>query len=318
VKRSVNRLILLLVTVLLIGCTSRERVQPPASEASGQTEPLSRESSTETMSAAAEIIPEKENRTMPQLQNPRDTDFVAVTDYLPEIRVELRYSTDQNFTGQTIYGFNQCYLRYGTVRKLMQVSAELMQQGLYLKIWDGFRPASAQFDLWAVCPDSTYVANPNVGFSSHSRGNTVDVTLVDEMGREVEMPTDFDDFSQMADRDYSDCGEAAAENARLLESVMKKYGFSGYWGEWWHYSDTVKYDVEMVFDPGAISRWYAHCEEYITLRSRPDMAAQEVTRIPAGREMLVLGYTGDYAMVDFEGLRGYVLSEYIRYNGITE
>ena len=61
------------------------------------------------------------------------------------------------------------------------------------------------------------MANPEKGYSSHSRGNTVDVTLVTPDGEPVDMPTDFDDFTAMADRDYSDVGDTAAANARLLE-----------------------------------------------------------------------------------------------------
>ena len=148
-----------------------------------------------------------------------------------------------------IYDFPDAYLRWGTVKKLRAVSDELAQMGLGLKIWDGFRPVSAQFRLWQVCPNPTYVANPEKGFSSHSRGNTVDLTLVDKAGRELEMPTAFDDFTAKADRDYSDCSETAAENARLLERMMEKHGFSGYFGEWWHFTDTQDYPVDKVFEP---------------------------------------------------------------------
>ena len=135
------------------------------------------------------------------------------------------------------------------MKKLMLVSEDLAELGLYLKIWDGFRPVSVQFVLWEVCPDPTYVANPNKGYSSHSRGNTLDVTLVDAEGREVEMPTAFDDFSPLADREYSDCTADAANHAELLEILMEKHGFSDYFGEWWHYSDTTAYPVELVFEP---------------------------------------------------------------------
>jgi D-alanyl-D-alanine dipeptidase len=63
------------------------------------------------------------------------------------------------------------------------------------------------------------------------------------------MPTAFDDFSAMADRDYSDCSSEAANHAMLLESIMEKYGFRGYYGEWWHYTDVDSYDVEQEFIP---------------------------------------------------------------------
>ena len=156
---------------------------------------------------------------------PEDADFVRVRDYLPDVLQELPYAGTGNFTGHQIYEFTEVFLRYGTVKKLQAVCAELAGQGLTLKIWDGFRPVSAQFRLWEVCPDDTYVANPNRGFSAHSRGNTVDVTLVDSLGNELEMPTAFDDFSGKADRDYSDVEEVPTEHALLLQNTMEKYGF---------------------------------------------------------------------------------------------
>ena len=159
------------------------------------------------------------------------------------------YSTENNFTGQRIYEFTDAYLRYGTVKKLAKVSEDLAELGLYLKIWDGFRPVSAQFRLWEICPDPTYVANPTTGYSSHSRGNTVDLTLVDESGMELAMPPGCDDFSAKADRHYAYCSEAAANNAQILEILMEKHGFTGYFGEWWHFSDTDSYPVEEVFEP---------------------------------------------------------------------
>ena len=178
-----------------------------------------------------------------------DGTLVSVTDYIPDVAVELKYATADNFTGQVIYDFQEVYLRYGTVKKLAQVQQSLGEAGLRLKIWDGFRPVSAQYKLWEACPDPTYVANPQTGYSNHSRGNAVDVTLVDMDGNEMEMPTGFDDFSQLADRDYSDCTPEAAENAQLLQRIMEKYGFTGYFGEWWHFADSVTYPVEEDFQP---------------------------------------------------------------------
>ena len=175
--------------------------------------------------------------------------FVMVTDHIPNIFIDLRYATENNFTGEVIYGFQDAYLRYGTVRKLIAVQNELRSQGLILKIWDAFRPTDAQFRLWEVCPDPNYVADPTKGFSSHSRGNTLDITLCYADGTELKMPTGFDDFSPLADRDYSDCAPEAAANAKLLESIMTKHGFTGYAGEWWHYSDVDNYDVDAQFTP---------------------------------------------------------------------
>ena len=180
---------------------------------------------------------------------PDDADFVNVQDYIPDILVDLRYATADNFTGQPIYDFSTAWLRYGTVKKLVSVQESLKENGMGLKIWDAFRPTSAQFRLWEICPDPVYVADPNNGFSSHSRGNTLDITLVYSDGSEVKMPTGFDDFTNLADRDYQDCDEVSADNAQYLEQIMQEHGFEGYFGEWWHYSDATSYEVEDEFIP---------------------------------------------------------------------
>ena len=75
------------------------------------------------------------------------------------------------------------------------------------------------------------------------------MTLITLEGEAVEMPTDFDDFTDRADRDYSDVSENAAANALLLEQVMTASGFATYQGEWWHFSDTDAYEVEQSFSP---------------------------------------------------------------------
>ena len=183
----------------------------------------------------------------PPAPEPADDDFVRVQDYIPAIRVELKYATADNFTGTVIYGFSDAYLRYGTVKKLAAAQETAAGDGYSLLIWDAFRPTAAQYKLWEICPDPVYVADPNNGFSSHSRGNTVDVTLVYSDGSAVEMPTGFDDFSALADRDYSDVPSAAAEHAQYLEAVMEDCGFKPYSGEWWHFSDTDSYEVEETF-----------------------------------------------------------------------
>jgi D-alanyl-D-alanine dipeptidase len=180
---------------------------------------------------------------------PGDGEFVKVKEYIPDILIDLKYATADNFTGEIIYDFQDAYLRYGTVRRLKRVQEAVRQDGYLLKIWDAFRPVPAQFKLWKICPDPRYVADPNTGYSSHSKGNTVDITLTAKDGKEVVMPTGFDDFSAVADRDYSDCPEEAAQNARYLENIMISNGFVPYAGEWWHFADEDSYAVEEVFCP---------------------------------------------------------------------
>lgn len=178
------------------------------------------------------------------LPEPADTDLVLLSDYLPEAALDIRYATANNFTGQVIYEQVEPRLRYGTVKKLHTVCERLEDEGYRLVIWDGWRPAEAQWKLWNICPDPTYVSNPNKGYSSHTRGGTVDITLLRLDGTSVEMPTDFDDFSQAADLDFSDVSDEAAKNAQLLQEVMNQCGFKPYKAEWWHFSDTTVYDVQ--------------------------------------------------------------------------
>ena len=175
-------------------------------------------------------------------KTPLDSDFVKIKDYIPTVVIDLKYATTDNFTGQVIYDFTEPQARYGTVKKLMRAAELLEEKGYYIKIWDAYRPVYAQYRLWEICPDGNYVSNPNVGYSNHNRGCAVDLTLVDFSGKEVVMPTGFDDFSLLADRDYSDVSSEAAANSELLEKIMESCGFSGYYNEWWHYNDTVKYD----------------------------------------------------------------------------
>lgn len=240
-----------------------------------------------------------------------DGDFVKVTDYIPDIVVELKYATTDNFTGIRVYEFNDLYLRYSTVLKLMEIQKELRQQGLLLKVWDGFRPTAAQHTLWNAKPDPVYVSNPANGYSNHSRGNTVDVTLVNGAGEELEMPSAYDAFSELADRDYSDCSQTAAENAELLESLMTKYGFVGYDGEWWHYADETEYPVEEVFDPSVVALWKAECNQYINLRVAPDFTAESIAQIPKNYTFTLLGLVDGFAYVEYKGQRGYVNADYI-------
>ena len=192
-----------------------------------------------TMTAPTEITTEKA-----PVVPPKDEELVKISDYIPDAKIDLKYATEDNFTHVVIYApGTQALLRYGTVKKLMDAQEILKEKGYCLVIWDAYRPTEAQFRLWEVCPDSRYVANPNTGFSSHSRGNTVDVSIVTAEGKEVSMPTGFDDFSPRADRNYSDLSETERENALMLENIMTSCGFEGYSAEWWHYSDTIKYPV---------------------------------------------------------------------------
>jgi len=240
---------ILVLCIFLAGCGKMEPMETvPVTEAVtlAVTEAPT-EAPTQAVPTQPVIIAPTEPAMRPE---PEDGDLVRVIDYLPAVREELAYATEDNFTGQKIYDFYNAYLRYGTVKKLAAVCGELEEQGLGILIWDGFRPVSAQAALWDICPDPSYVSHPVTGSRSHCRGSAIDLTLIDlETGEKLTMPTGFDDFTDLADRDYADCTPEAAANAKLLEDAMKKHGFKPYSAEWWHYSDTDSYPVEEDFEP---------------------------------------------------------------------
>ena len=199
---------------------------------STETTVTSTETTTSVTTAVATTAPPPDD----------DGQLVLIKDYIPDIYLDLRYATTNNFTGTVIYENDDAYLCYGTVKKLMAVQDALREMGLSLIIWDPYRPVEAQKKLWEVCPDPIYVADPKNGITSHSRGNTVDLGIVAADGSYVPVPSGFDEFSLLADRNYSDVSEDAARNSQLLEELMTANGFKPYWGEWWHYSDYTEYN----------------------------------------------------------------------------
>ena len=239
------------VCLLAAGCSQKDDpAKQAASEDTGRDVKPQPESAAEAVTDAPAEEPASDDGTAEPEEDagtspvePADEDLVRIRDYIPSVYVDLKYATEDNFTGKVIYDFTDASLRYGTVRKLAEVQEELLKQGRSLKIWDAYRPVSAQFRLWEVCPDPDYVADPNKGHSNHNRGNAVDVTMVLADGTELAMPSGFDDFSGLAGRDYSGVPEEAAENAQMLENVMQAHGFKGYSAEWWHYADSVAYPV---------------------------------------------------------------------------
>lgn len=227
----------IMITAVMTACGQKKNVT---------TDDVSEKEMANIQETAAQEVTAQEITTE---KEPEDDEYVLVKKYILDIYVELRYATENNFTGVKIYDFTEAYLRYGTVKKLAQVQKELKQQGYSLKIWDAYRPFEAQQKLWEVYPDPNYVANPANGMRRHNLGGTVDITMVAADGSVISMPTEFDDFSLKADRNYSDIdNEEAVNNVMILQNAMENNGFTGYQGEWWDYSDTVEYEA-VDFEP---------------------------------------------------------------------
>lgn len=153
----------------------------------------------------------------------------------PNIRLDIRYATPNNFLKRTLYPVPRCLLRLPFAQRLSKVQEDLEQMGLGLMVYDCYRPWSVTRDMWEILPDSRYVGNPARG-SRHNRGAAVDLTLVDfRTSQPLEMPTDFDDFTEKAARDYQGNPPQVRRNSDLLEFKMKKHGFEPLITEWWHF-----------------------------------------------------------------------------------
>ena len=182
--------------------------------------------------------------------------FVLLSDYVPHIIQEIRYFSTYNFIGDRIDGYEEpcALLTKEAARALKAVSNELFVQGYRLKVFDAYRPACAvkHFVLWGIedqdirmkpyfYPDlqkqelflKGYIARQ----SSHSRGSAVDLTLLDmKTGKELDMGSPFDLFSEVSHPDYKGITEAQYENRMILQRAMVRNGFLSLSVEWWHFS----------------------------------------------------------------------------------
>jgi D-alanyl-D-alanine dipeptidase len=182
--------------------------------------------------------------------------FVVLADYVPHIIQEIRYYSTYNFIGDRIDGYEEpcALLTKEAARALKSVSNEMNVRGYRLKIFDTYRPARAvrHFVLWGIedldlrmkpyfYPDlekqelfaKGYIASQ----SSHSRGSTVDLTLLDmTTGKEVDMGSPFDMFSEVSHPDYRGITEQQYDNRMILQQVMVRNGFIPIDCEWWHFT----------------------------------------------------------------------------------
>lgn len=148
--------------------------------------------------------------------------------------LDIRYSTSNNFTKKVLYPSAKAKLRREAAESLVAVQRELKRMNLGLKIYDGYRPLSIQWKLWEIVPNEDFVANPKKG-SRHNRGAAVDLTIIDSSGKELAMPTGYDDFTNKASHEFMDLPEPVLKNRTLLKDVMFRHGFQPIKSEWWHY-----------------------------------------------------------------------------------
>ena len=182
--------------------------------------------------------------------------FVVLADFVPSLVQEIRYHSTFNFIGERIDGYEEpcALLTKEAARALKAVSSELIVQGYRLKIFDAYRPACAvrHFVLWGIedqdvrmkpyfYPDLEKTSLFAEGYiakrSSHSRGSTVDLTLLDmRTGKEADMGSPFDLFGEISHPDYRGITEEQYENRMLLQRAMIRGGFVPLPCEWWHFT----------------------------------------------------------------------------------
>ncbi|TVX95338.1 peptidase M15 [Cohnella terricola] len=194
--------------------------------------------------------------------------FVYVDEAIPKALFEIRYYSDYNFVGERIAGYNAPVpiLTAQAAEALRKASEELDEQGYAFLIYDGYRPKKAvsHFTAWAKDARDTKMKNefyPDVdktkvfklGYvasrSGHSRGSTVDLTIVHrKTGDPVDMGSPFDFFGEISSHGTKQITAEQTDNRNILKNVMVKYGFKPYNKEWWHYTLKNEPYPDIYFD----------------------------------------------------------------------
>lgn len=164
-----------------------------------------------------------------------DSTFVRLADFNTDFVYDLRYATENNFLKAKVYECAECYTRVKTAKALIAANNEFLTHGYRIKFYDCYRPNDVQYKMWELVPNPQYVANPVKG-SIHNKGGAVDITLVDSMGTELNMGTDFDFFGRRAYHDNFDLPADILHNRKLLKETMESHGFWSIRTEWWHYN----------------------------------------------------------------------------------
>ena len=184
------------------------------------------------------------------------SDFVLITDVVPDAIFEIRYYSTYNFVGDRIDGYEEplAFMTREAAEALKEVSDDVKEKGYRLKIYDAYRPQEAvtNFVEWAKDADDTRMKEyfyPDLdksvlfpqgyiaAHSGHSRGSTVDLTLFDmDTEKEVDMGGTFDFFGELSHPDYKGITKRQYKNRMILRKAMMKHGFNPLAEEWWHFT----------------------------------------------------------------------------------
>lgn len=182
------------------------------------------------------------------------SDFIKVSSIIYDAAYDIRYYSDNNFTGKRIRGYNApiAYMTKEGANALLKAANDLRKKGYRILVWDSYRPQKAvdNFVEWINNPidDGDKSFYPNLKKSDlikgqyiaeksgHSRGSTIDLTLIKKDGSFVDMGGTFDLFSDISHPDYKKLSREQKKNRKILHDAMIKAGFKGIDSEWWHYT----------------------------------------------------------------------------------
>jgi D-alanyl-D-alanine dipeptidase len=199
--------------------------------------------------AAAQDGPPKES-------GKREAHLIELITLDPTIKLDIRYATDNNFVGKKVYPEARAFLQKPAAKGVAKVHKKLKKMGLGLVIFDGYRPWSITKLFWEVTPEDKriFVADPAKG-SKHNRGCAIDLSIYNlKTGELVEMPSDYDEFTERASPDYAGGTSVQRANRDLLRKLMEGEGFIVNENEWWHFDhkDWEKYAIyDIAFSDAA-------------------------------------------------------------------
>src|SRR6056297_1719969 len=162
---------------------------------------------------------------------------LAPVEKIPGVFIDMKYKVT-SASGKPLYRRDMpCLVHKATADKLHEANKQLNAEGYAIKVWDAWRPPEAHHALWNAVRDPRFVVPPSKGLSWHCYGISVDITLVTKDGRDVAMPSKFDEFSDRAASDYTGGDPEIAKRVALLQKVMREVGFRTIESEWWHFDD---------------------------------------------------------------------------------
>ena len=163
--------------------------------------------------------------------------LVSVEKEVPGAFIDMRYKIT-SASGKPLYLKDMpCLVHKSTAQKLKRVNQKLKEHGYALLIWDAWRPPEAHIALWNAVRDPNFVVPPSKGLSWHCYGISIDLTLATIDGKEVPMPSRFDEFSERAKSDYTGGDPEIKKRVDLIQRLMIAAGFRKIQSEWWHFDD---------------------------------------------------------------------------------